>query len=78
MSERSSRYGRGSDAIFIGWRVTPRGTRLAQFTITAKEHPFFGFTVSEPVLRNLNLRVPKILFRESKENEFRSSIMNGK
>jgi hypothetical protein len=78
MSERSSRYGRGSDAIFIGWRLTSGGTHLAQFTITAKEHPFFGFTVSEPVLRNLNLQVPRIPSHESKENEFRSSIMNGK
>jgi hypothetical protein len=77
MSERSSRYG-GSDAIFIGWKEIPGGTRLAQFTITAKEHPFFGFTVSESVLRNLNLRVHRIPFRESKVNEFRSSIMNGK
>ena len=78
MSERSSRYGRRSDAIFIGWRSNPEGTRLAQFTITAKEHPFFGFTVSEPVLRKLNLRVPQISFRVSKGNEFRSTITNGK
>ncbi len=78
MSERSSRYSRESDAIFIGWRLTPGGSRLAQFTITAKEHPFSGFTVSEPVLRNLNLQIPRIPFRESNVNEFRSSIKNGK
>jgi len=67
MSERSSGYGRGSDAMFIGWRLTPGGTRLAQFTITAKEHPFYGFTVSEPVLRNLKLQFP---LHKTGEDEF--------
>jgi len=68
MGKRSNRYDREADALFIGWKETPGGTHLPHFTIVTTEHPFYGFTVSEPVLHKLDLQVPRIPLRESNEN----------
>ena len=78
MGEYEYRVGSGPDAIFMGWERNLEGTRLALFTISAVEHPFYGSIVSERTLSNLNLQIPRIPFRESNVNEFRSSIKNGK
>jgi len=78
MGEHKYRAGFEPDAIFLGWEKKLGGTRLALFTISAVEHPFYGSIVSERTLSNLGLQVPRIPFRESKATEFRSSITNGK
>ncbi len=48
------------DAIFLGWQETLRGDPFPLFVITRKGHPYFGSTVSEKKLRELQLKIPAV------------------
>lgn len=48
----------GSDAVFLGWQETLSGVAIALYNITACNHPSFGSTVTDRVLRELDLKVP--------------------
>jgi len=69
MDEQKYRAGFEPDAIFLGWGNKSGGTRLALFTISVVEHPFYGSIVSERTLSNLGLQVPRINLREHEGNE---------
>jgi hypothetical protein len=48
-----------SDAEFLGWQETSTGETIALYNITAKNHPSCGSTVTDKILRDLNLQIPK-------------------
>lgn len=48
-----------SDAVFLGWQETLSGVAIALYNITALNHPSFGSTVTDRVLRELKLKIPK-------------------
>ena len=48
-----------SDAIFLGWQETLSGADIALYNITAENHPSYGSTVTDRILRDLNLQIPK-------------------
>jgi len=50
---------RNSDALFLGWQETLSGDIFALYNITAKSHAYYGSTVTDRTLRNLNLQIPK-------------------
>jgi hypothetical protein len=48
-----------SEAVFLGWQETLSGEVIALYNITAENHPSYGSTVTDCILRDLNLRIPK-------------------
>jgi hypothetical protein len=48
-----------SDAVFLGWQETFSGETIALYNITAESHPSYGSTVTDRILRDLNLQIPK-------------------
>jgi len=50
---------RSEDAVFIGWQKTPSGKVFALYNVTAESHPLHGSTVTEPTLREHNVRIPQ-------------------
>jgi hypothetical protein len=47
------------DAVFLGWQETLSGEDIALYNITAESHPSYGSTVTDGILRDLNLQIPK-------------------
>jgi hypothetical protein len=48
-----------SDAVFLGWQETLSGEVIALYNITAESHPSYGSTVTDRILCDLNLQIPK-------------------
>jgi hypothetical protein len=48
-----------SDAVFLGWQETITGKAIGLYNIIVKNHPSFGSTVTDRILRDLKLHVPK-------------------
>jgi hypothetical protein len=48
-----------SDAVFLGWQETLSGKAIALYNITVESHPSYGSTVTDGILRDLNLQIPK-------------------
>jgi hypothetical protein len=61
-----------SDAVFIGWQKTHTGSAFALYSVTAAGHPYYGSTVSEETLSDLNLQIPKQQSSKDKESRFDS------
>ncbi len=48
-----------SDAVFLGWQETLSGDAIALYNITAENYPSYGSTVTDRILRDLELQIPK-------------------
>jgi hypothetical protein len=55
-----------SDAVFLGWQETLSGEVIALYNITADGHPSYGSTVTDRILFELNLQIPKRHRRKNK------------
>lgn len=59
MIKHKNTYVSDSDAEFLGWQETLSGEDIALYNITVKTHPSYGSTVTDDILRDLNLHIPK-------------------
>ena len=48
------------DAEFLGWQETVTGNVVPLFNIVTPGHSYYGSTVTEQTLRNLNLQLPEL------------------
>lgn len=54
----SNQGAEGEAAIFLGWQETARGNAIPLYTVTVRDHPLFGSTVSDRTLREQHLPIP--------------------
>ena len=59
MIKHKDTFSSNSDAVFVGWQETLEGEAFALYNVTVKGHAYYGSTVTDRTLRNLNLQIPK-------------------
>jgi hypothetical protein len=62
-----------SDAVFLGWQKTVSGEMIALYNISLAGHPSYGSTVTDRILHDLKLHIPKRYHRPGKIKNWKIS-----